>query len=223
MLKGIVEKLASSIASDGLIFQAREIRPGRFREEVDFNLCMKENEYETEILSVKLFEGRRPHYRAWVELFNINNHLEHGHSTIEYFDSRAEERILKFFAECLEPGEKIFVEYINDYETASALHAGFPEVLTRLGYLLYNLGFTWFKDWYFPEGYMEGNQKLQAEKPLNSEARLRHITHMKSEVAVFLAQKAHLDIDPQFTRARTRAKDVLKDSEYSKLISPGVV
>ncbi|MHA1209321.1 MAG: DUF1122 family protein [Candidatus Freyarchaeota archaeon] len=33
-----------------------------------------------------------------------------------------------------------------------------------LGYKLFQLGFTWFKDWYFAEGFWEGGVKLQGEK-----------------------------------------------------------
>lgn len=43
-----------------------------------------------------------------------------------------------------------------------------PEVITHLGFLLFNNGCTWFKEWFLPEGGFEGGQKLQGEKPVSS-------------------------------------------------------
>jgi hypothetical protein len=65
-----------------------------------------------------------------------------------------------------------------------------PPVLTRLGYRLFLLGFTWFKDWYFSSRGHEGGQKLQGEKPLDDSARRRHLDRIKSEAELFL-QSTH--------------------------------
>jgi hypothetical protein len=64
--------------------------------------------------------------------------------------------------------------------------SGFPPPVTRLGFILFRLGFTWFKDWYFPEGLMEGGQKLQGEKPADNEAMIRHLKEIRQEVKIFL-------------------------------------
>jgi hypothetical protein len=51
---------------------------------------------------------------------------------------------------------------------------------------LFRRGFTWFKDWYFPEGFMEGDQKLQAEKPIDEHASQRHRARWVREINVFI-------------------------------------
>ncbi len=74
-------------------------------------------------------------------------------------------------------------------ETAKALEAGVPPILTKLGYLLFRSGFTSFKDWYFAEGWLEGNTKLQGEKPLNEEARKRQIKKLTLDIEDFLKRE----------------------------------
>ncbi|NCO66131.1 MAG: hypothetical protein COW32_00065 [Candidatus Aquicultor secundus] len=46
--------------------------------------------------------------------------------------------------------------------------------------MLWKTGFT-FKNRYFAEGWMEGNTKLQEEKPLNREIRRRQIKKLAQE------------------------------------------
>jgi len=170
---------------NGLEVYAFEIAQGRFREEFNIELHARSKEQEMSFLHLKVFYGRPPYYRPWVELFGMNNEFTIGERTVSYFGSAYEDRMLGFFAKYLGAGEKILVEYADDPETHRQISKGIPVVLSRLGYLLFKHGFTWFKDWYFPEGYMEGSQKLQGEKPLDSQNRERHIKSIGEELARF--------------------------------------
>jgi hypothetical protein len=93
----------------------------------------------------------------------------------------------------LRSGEKIFIGYDTDQETSYGLTYGFPVAATRLGFVLFQHGFTWFKDWYFPEGGLEGGQKLQGEKPLNLKSKHQHLHQIKKELSTFL----NADISPK--------------------------
>jgi len=133
-----------------------------------------------------MFLGRKPHYLPWVELFNIHNRLDIGGDTQFYLDSTYEKEIISYFSNFLDPAGRIFIEYYKDAETMYGLQSGFPPAATRLGFILFENGFTWFKDWYFPEGFMEGGQKLQGEKTSDMESRGRQLKQILNEIKAFL-------------------------------------
>lgn len=89
------------------------------------------------------------------------------------------------------------------------LQSGFPPATTRLGFKLFENGFTWFKDWYFPEGFMEGGQKLQGEKTSDMESKNRQLIQILKEIKSFL-EKTHLSREHHHERnALERAKKIL--------------
>lgn len=96
----------------------------------------------------------------------------------------------------------MFVEYEWDHVTIRELEFGIPPALSRLGYKLLVRGFTWFKDWYYPEGFMEGGRKLQAEKPTKPD-------HARENLkAITLQARALLDrsLPPGMERVKSRAR-----------------
>jgi len=157
-------------------------------------------------LNIKIYYGIRPDYRPWVEFSNITNIIKLG-KIIKYFDSIIEDNLLKLFSNYLRSGEKIYVEYNNDRETSFGLTYNFPPAITRLGYKLFNLGFTWFKDWYFPEGGYERGQKLQGEKPLNDRSKDRHLKNISDDVQTFINDIEKYNKDKRYViRAKKREK-----------------
>ena len=72
--------------------------------------------------------------------------------------------------------------YIRDDETRKMLYYNFHLVETPLGLALLSSGFTWFKDWYFPEGGNEGFPKLQSNKPLDITEAIRQLREIQKEV-----------------------------------------
>ncbi len=219
MLDQVNDLLKNGLRVNGHTIYAKSISEGRFREEKDIELFLRGGNEKTYLLYVKLFCGRPPEYQPWVELFDINEHLQLGGHVFDYFDSPFEDSVLRFFADNTAPGSKLFVEYYNDVETQTQLAASIPVVISRLGYKMFKLGFTWFKDWYFPEGYMEGNQKLQGEKPLNAAARERHIKTMSKELASFEQRLAHTDHVQEYTRRAAARRETI--SALFKDNSPG--
>ncbi len=164
-LRNLLERLCEGVElGDGKLELYRTTK-GRFKEE--FNLELRLN--GTHLLYVKVFEGRGRYYREWVEMFGINP---------LFFSSRAEEFILTEFSKLF---DRLFIEYFEDRETTRELSLGVPPALSRLGFELLKRGYTWFRDWYIPEGLMEGGHKLQAQKPESSERGKKHLEGLREE------------------------------------------
>lgn len=184
-------------------------------EEENLDIFVKKEELESRLLHIKVFYSRKPYYKPWVEFFSINAQINLEGKIINYFDSIFEYELLSLFSNFLNKGGKIFIEYYNDEETRKQLERWFPIPVTRLGYNLFKLGFTWFKDWYFPESFMEGGQKLQAEKPLNNEEKERQIMQIKNDVREFIEKlrslnKHELYIANSIKRARSILNENIK-------------
>lgn len=222
-----LEKSCSSKLESKIAIKVRSIHPGRFSGEVDAELYIAKitpdfhhPQVEKYLMKVKIFSGRLPSYPGWVELYGILPHLAFNGEMFNYIGSAMEKCILKFFSKQLDAGEKIFVEYYQDEETLKALRLGAPPAATRLGCLLFDVGLTWFKDWYFAEGFREGSQKLQAEKPLNERARAKHHFSIKKELEIFIKKTSRLKDRKYYEqKALSRAWTLLETIGTSENVS----
>lgn len=160
---------------------------GRFAEEQDLAVLLSQDDDERLLLWAKVYHGRPPYFAPWVELFCIEPLGE------SYFGSDWESALWGVVSAHIPRGGRVFVEYHEDLETRLALERGYPPAVTRLGYRLLRSGFTWFKDWYFPEGFREGGQKLQAERSLTDADRSRHLQEIARQVEEFLGRAALSD------------------------------
>ena len=188
---------------------ARNVKPCGPKGILNLEVYLRDGSAEEHLLCMALFPGRRPHYRPWMELFCIRE----AAAGVSYFGSEVEDKLLEFLCAGLGPGGKIFVEYYYDRETYCGLAMGFPPAITRQGYKLFRLGFTWFKDWYFSEGGHEGGQKLQGERPLDEAARRKHMQRIKTEVEAFLERSEDWKLEGEaleyLLRAKERARELL--------------
>ncbi len=217
MLEEAVRRITRGVKIGGILVYAKNVSRGRFIEEVNLDIYLRAEGSEGFLLYIKVFYGRKPYYKPWVEFFGINESLEVGTRVINYYGSIYEDYLLSFFSRFIGPGEKIFVEYVDDAETRKQLEIGIPPAVTRLGYKLFRLGYTWFKDWYFPEGFMEGGQKLQGEKPLDNEVRLRQLRRIGEETKAFLINIERYGEHRWYVaRAAGRARKIL--GEISTLV-----
>uniref|UniRef100_A0A7J3Z7Y2 DUF1122 domain-containing protein n=1 Tax=Ignisphaera aggregans TaxID=334771 RepID=A0A7J3Z7Y2_9CREN len=158
---------------------------GRFPEEKSIEIYIGYRNLWHRLLVIKVFEGRLPFYRKWVEVFSIMATASFDDVTFKFAGSDLEKNLIKCLSNLIDAGERLFIEYLYDRETWKALELSVPPHLTRLGFMLLENGFTWFKDWYYPEGFMEGNPKLQVEKPASDETRRRHLEGLCREAVVF--------------------------------------
>jgi hypothetical protein len=207
-LKKVIKQLKHGIKiGDYLVYAKKEI-PGRFDEEINLDIYLKKGKTELKLLIAKIFFGRG-YYKPWVELFAISPVLDFGKIQLRYFDSPIEAKMLELFSKSLETSGYIYVEYEQDKETLYILHRGIAMPISRLGYLLYKNGFTWFKDWYFPEGYLEGGRKLQGEKPLNDKSKLAQLKRIQQEVKESLLKLKDYEKNDYIFRGLERAKKIL--------------
>jgi len=158
------------------------VKSGRFPEEKNMEILLASENVQKRLLVMKVFYGRPPYYRRWVEVFSISRELTFNSGIFRFIGSVYEERLIECLSRFLEGGERLFIDYMYDDETRRALELGIPPPLTRLGYMLLQRGFTWFKDWYYPEGFMEGGPKLQVEKPVDENSRKIHMEELCREV-----------------------------------------
>ncbi len=208
-LKTTVNDFIKGIKVDFFTIYVKTFSTGRFQEETKLDVYIRRKDYEEKLMDIKIYFGIKPYYRPWIEFFNINNNLNLGEK-VEYFDTKIEAKILEFISKSIGNGEKIYVEYIDDKETSFGLTYNFPPAVTRLGYILLNLDFTWFKDWYFPEGGSEGGQKLQGEKPLNEEFKKKHLKKIQKDVQIFLDKfEVENKYRSYFIKARDRGKNLI--------------
>jgi len=206
MLRPLLDRLEAGWTVDGLTFRGRRRRPGRFPEEENLDLYVEDGRTAHLLLYLKAYHGR-PGRRPWVELFALRPEGILGGRPWTYFDSAQEAALLEALAGALGPGGDLFVEYGDDPETWDGLTRGVPAPFSRLGARMLAAGFTWFKDWYYPEGFMEGGEKLQGERPLDEAARARHLARIRAEAAAFRARcEAARAVHPAVERACRRAR-----------------
>jgi hypothetical protein len=170
------------------------VKPGRFPEERDAVVCAGAT--ERPVMHVKHFAGRASaRVRPWIE------------ALVDRSDEAFTGELVAALADLLPPGSHLMIGYGDD-ETERGLKHRFPPATTPVGKALFNAGVTWFKDWYYPEGWMEGGFKLQGVKPASDEARREHLARLEAEVGAWLGEVESSD-DELVARARGRAGAVL--------------
>lgn len=209
MLEDLVDDLQDGLQLDDKKIYAKKTEKGRINRQKYLEIFCQKDGSEKLIFYLSVYEGREPYYKPWVEIFGINNNVYLQGKNIKYFDTEIEKIMLRKISENLDEGGRIFVEYSEDEETRFGLVRGYPEVITRLGYELYKHDYTWFKDWYYPEGFNEGGEKLQAEKPIDKEHEQNHHKRIREEVKNFLEDD--FEKNDHYNRAERRAKNILED------------
>ena len=145
-----VEGLLSALSGlDGVSLSGP--KRGRFIEEVNVDLHYRGRR----IATLKIFFGRKPYYGPWVEVFDVEADL---------YGSPIEGEIYRAISTHVPCGTIVYVEYVNDAATRSQLVRGVEPSQSRLGRALREAGMRVVRDWYFPEGWLEGAPKLQAVK-----------------------------------------------------------
>ena len=178
------------------VIKLERLKQGRFIEEFNLDLSLDGES----LLTMKVFLGRKPYYGEWVEVFGIKPKLKNEYA---FFGSSIEKAVLNAITPYF---SKVFIEYFEDKETTKELQKGVPPALSRLGSELLKRGYTYFRDWYIPEGLMEGGHKIQAEKPKNEEIKKRHIENILEEFEEF---RKKCDDKELVQKVELRAKELL--------------
>lgn len=162
--------------------QLTNVRRVRFAEQRYFELYLKDTAGQLShepIVKGTYFAGRGKWIKPWLE--------------IKYAPNPIELELFRLLSDLIPPGGHLMVEYGETEEehlsTARALKFGIPPAVTPLGYLMWQTGFRAFKDWYFPEGWKEGETKLQGDKPLSKKQEKEMTNKVTSELKKFLEKK----------------------------------
>lgn len=211
-LDQIIENLNGKKINDQKI-RVFNLRMGRFVEERDFELFMEDKNGHISrypIIYGKYFGGRGKWYPVWLEItyrpiFNIGGKKKNDRQL--QLEANQEDVLFRYLSELIPNGGRIFVMYTTaGLETIKSIfERSIPPMLTDLGFLLWKNGFRWFKDWYYAEGWLEGGQKLQANKPLNEEIRYKREVETIVQINNFLLSKQGNNI------IRKRAEYILKN------------
>ena len=101
--------------------------------------------------------------------------------------------ILEYLGNYLPKGSHIMFSYSMitgetelHKETWISLQKGIPEALSPIGELLVHAGALSFKNWYFAEGALEGNIKLQGNIPLSDEDTKNKVRNLMQEIELFI-------------------------------------
>ena len=180
------------------VIRLKSLKRGRFAEEYNLDLSLEGES----LLTLKVFLGRKPYYSEWIEVFGIKPKLR---NEISFFGSPLEEALLDAITPYF---SRVFIEYFEDKETARELQKGVPPSLSRLGSKLLKRGYTYFRDWYIPEGLMEGGHKIQAEKPKNEELKEKHLQKILEEYKEF---KRKCSDEELVKKIEIRAKELLRN------------
>lgn len=138
-----------------------------------------------QVAAMLVFCGQPPYYRPWIEVFGIEPKpgLE---CCAETQCSALEDALIELPARGLGGGEPLYFDYTWDEETMEILSRRVPPAATRIGVKMLRWGFTWLRHWYYPEGFMEGGEKIQGEKPLSGSDMHRHLSMMSRELEEFI-------------------------------------
>jgi hypothetical protein len=150
------------------------------------------------------FAGRGRWLRRWCESYLDPDAVGDG------WPDRAE-CLFRGLGELVGADGRLFVYYEHPAlaTTPLLLGAGVPPQVTELGWLLWQAGARWFKDWYFPEGWAEGGRKLQGTLPPDARQGARQEAIARKALQAFLA-RTDLPDGPEWVDARARAERMIE-------------
>lgn len=140
------------------------------------------------------FTGTR-HIKPWIELQPAVTFHPANDDDQNLFDA---------LVAVLDPGGHLMIHYLQDEGTAKSITANVPPPATALGFLMWQAGIRWFKDWYFTEGWMEGDQKLQGNLPLNDDVKQEREKEWHDVLNAFISE------ENSFPKCQKRAQRILK-------------
>ena len=219
MITGPAEVLSQALAGARLgncELEPRDFKRGRTEREAYFNLFLLRSGERSRAPVVQglFFSGRGDYIKAWIE-FRYEPRAEFAAgAALDLEESGHSAEMFSLLGALIPPGGSMMAIYGAEAhaisaETERGLKRSFPPAATPLGYYLWGSGMRWFKDWYFPEGWMEGGMKLQATRPLSDEIRARREEEAARELAAFVSRLRGRDLDALERGALARAEEVL--------------
>jgi hypothetical protein len=188
----ILKKTWQDREIDGYSLAVGDFKRGRTDRESYFNLFLKRGGglSAKPVVQGLYFMGRGDYIKPWLE-FRYMPRVEFGEGEeVDLENAGLTDRLFSVLAELIPPGGSMMVIYGAEphpllKDTEKGLKRNFPPAITPLGHRLWRAGFRWYKDWYFPEGWMEGGMKLQATIPLDDYIRRERERKTLDELEAF--------------------------------------
>ncbi len=201
---------------DGYTLELRDFKKGRTERETYFNIFLgREGTLSLgPVIQGLFFIGRGDYIKAWVE-FRYDPRVEFPDGKVmDLEENGLTGTLFSLLGDLIPPGGSMMVIYGAESHPLSAntekgLKRSFPPAVTPLGYYLWKNDFRWFKDWYFPEGWMEGGMKLQATHPLDEDIRAEREAKTVRELDDFVERLRGRDLSPLEEDALARAEEIL--------------
>ncbi len=201
------------------VLETRDFRRGRTDRETYFNLFLRHSGRASSkpVVQGLFFMGRGDYIKPWME-FRYDPLVSFpGESPFDLEEMGLTDSVFSLLGSLIPAGGSLMVIYgAEDHpfsrETESGLKRKFPPPATPMGYRLWKAGFRWFKDWYFPEGWLEGAMKLQATRPLDEGIRALRESQARKELEAFvLEMRRRAVLDREAASALLRAEEILKE------------
>lgn len=197
--------------------EPRDFRKGRTERETYFNLFLARDGVlsRNPVVQGLFFMGRGKYIRPWIEFRYEPHAVFSDGGEVDLEEAGLSDAVFSLLGSLIPPGGSLMVVYGAEShpfsaETERGLKRKFPPHATPVGYRLWRAGFRWYKDWYFPEGWLEGAMKLQATRPLDENVRLLREAQAKKELEEFIALMRRNGVpDPEAERALARAEEIL--------------
>ena len=177
MIDGPQEVLRQAVEGgelNGYSLEPRDFKQGRTGRETYFNLFLARGGQRSlsPVVQGLFFVGRGDYIKAWIEFRYEPGATFPDGSTVDLEEMGLTAKLFSLLGGLIPPGGSMMAIYGAEHHPISAdtekgLKRSFPPAATPLGYHLWEAGMRWFKDWYFPEGWMEGGMKLQASVMLS--------------------------------------------------------
>jgi hypothetical protein len=219
MLDGPVEVLTGALEGSGLggcTLAPRDLKRGRTGRETYFNLFLSRGGLSSRapIAQGLFFVGRGDYIKPWIE-FRYDPRVEFADGiALDLEEKGLTAKLFHLLGGLIPAGGSMMAIYGAEThpistDTERGLKRSFPPAATPLGFYLWGTGLRWFKDWYFPEGWMEGGMKLQATRPLNDGVRSERESKAAEELEGFALGLRGRALSPLERGALGRAEDIL--------------
>jgi hypothetical protein len=128
--------------------------------------------------------------------------------------NRLDRKLFKYLGDIIPPGGHLMVSYEGEQiihtNTAKSLSMSIPPAATPLGFLIFQGGFQFIKDWYLSEGGHEGPRKLWGEKAPDDAWAKTFYEKTAKQIYQFLGHKKNLTHEELLGPAIQRSNEILE-------------
>jgi hypothetical protein len=162
--------------------------------------------------------GGKDGVKPWMDLeyYEELQFLEEGEAKNSLILSSQgwDRKLFIYLGNIIPPGGHIMVSYEGEQlihiNTIKSLSMGIPPPATALGFLIFQGGFQFIKDWYLSEGGHEGPRKLWGEKAPDEAWAKTFYKNTAQQISQFLEIKQNLAHEELIEPAVQRSKGILE-------------